>query len=281
MARRHCSLHDKPAYRLYDGEGVEIPYRKMLEGIESADVLLFGELHTNPIAHWLEFEITKDLFEVKESRLVLGAEMFETDIQHVIDEYLAGSITVEHFVKDARAWDNYATDYLPLVEFAKEHGLAFVATNIPRRYASLAAREGIAVLEGLPADLKRFIAPLPIDVDPSAPGYAEVSAMSAAHGVDAERFIAAQAIKDATMAYSISRSHVPGSIFIHYHGVVHSQHHGGIYWYLNRLSPLLRVLTITTVEGDTTDFLEEYKASGDYVVVVPETMTKTIRPPSR
>lgn len=275
MAQRRCSLHDKPAYRLYDGDGIEIPFKKMLEGVAGADVLLFGELHANPIAHWLELEITRDLFGIKDGKLVLGAEMFETDIQHVIDEYLAGLITAEQFVKDARAWDNYATDYLPLAEFAKEHGLAFVATNIPRRYASLVAREGIAALEGLPEEIKRFIAPLPIDVDASAPGYAEVSAMSAAHGMDAERFIAAQAIKDATMAYSISRSHVPGSILIHYHGVVHSQHHGGIYWYLKRLSPLHRVLTITTIEGDTTDFLTEYKESGDYIVVIPETMTRT------
>jgi uncharacterized iron-regulated protein len=193
----------------------------------------------------------------------------------VIDEYLAGLITSEHFVKDARAWDNYATDYMPLVEFAKEHGIPFMATNVPRRYASLTAREGLAALDGLSEEARRFFAPLPIALDPPAQGYAAISAMSAAHGMDAERFVAAQAIKDATMAHVISKSHAPGSLLIHYHGVMHSQHHGGICWYLKRLSPALTVLTIASAEGETTDFTEEYLKSGDYVLVFPETMTKT------
>ncbi len=273
MARTRLDVHDKPVYRIYDGEGREVGYEHMHEGIVGADVLLFGEIHGNPIAHRLEFEITRDLYGIRHGKITLGAEMFEADTQLVLDEYLAGLITPEHFRRDARAWDNYVGDYQPLVEFAREHGLAFVATNAPRRYASLVVREGLGALRRLPREAARFIAPLPVEVDASQPGYGEVSAMSAAHGRDPELFVAAQAIKDATMAHFISTRRVPGSIFIHYHGVFHSRGFGGIYWYLKRISPSLMVVTITCAESETPDFTDDDRGSGDYVAVIPGSVT--------
>ncbi|HYQ47418.1 MAG TPA: ChaN family lipoprotein, partial [Thermodesulfovibrionales bacterium] len=83
-------MTDKPAYRLYDRNGVEIRYGSMLDHLAVSDVVLFGELHIDPIVHWLEFEVTKDLFVRARERLMVGAEMFEADNQIIIDEYMAG-----------------------------------------------------------------------------------------------------------------------------------------------------------------------------------------------
>jgi len=55
-------MFDKPAYRLFDRNGVEISYHAMLDNLALSDVVLFGELHNNPIVHWLQFETIKDLF---------------------------------------------------------------------------------------------------------------------------------------------------------------------------------------------------------------------------
>ncbi|HSB51780.1 MAG TPA: ChaN family lipoprotein [Dissulfurispiraceae bacterium] len=273
MTRTRRDVHDKPVHRIYDSEGREVGYEQMRDGIASADVLLFGEIHGNPVAHRLEFEITKDLCRILHGKITLGAEMFEADTQLVIDEYLAGLITSDHFRRDARAWDNYVRDYQPLVEFAREHGLTFVATNIPRRYASLVVREGLGALRRLPREAARFVAPPPVEADVSQPDYGEVAAMSAAHGRDPELFVVAQAVKDATMAHFISTRRVPGSLFIHYHGVLHSRDFGGIYWYLKGISPLLAVVTVTCAESETSDFSDDHRGSGDYVVVIPGSMT--------
>jgi uncharacterized iron-regulated protein len=239
-------------------------------------VLLFGELHGYPLVHRLQLEMTKDLFDIRKGNLVLGAEMFEADDQLVLDEYLADLIKPEHLAQESKVWDNYETDYRPLVDFAREHGLRFIATNIPRRYANLVARKGTRALELLSDDAKRSIAPLPIVVDLSTPGYREMMEMGAAHGMqmNPENFVAAQAVKDATMAYFIMRNRQEKKLFIHYHGDYHSKNYGGIYWYLERNNPGLVSRTISSVSSETMDFDRHDQGRADYILVVPGDTTE-------
>jgi len=262
---------DKPVYGLYEGKGREIGYREMLDRCVRADVVLFGEIHGHPVVHRLELELARDLVEIKKDDLMLGAEMLEADNQLIVDEYLAGLIEHEHLVNEAKVWENYGTDYRPLVDLAREHELRFIATNIPRRYAGLVARQGMAALERLSDEAKRSIAPLPITLDLSAPGYGQVMEIGMAHGAhrDAQNFVAAQAVKDATMAYFILKNRGPKDLFIHYNGDYHSKNRGGIYWYLKRYDPGIMVLTISSVSRDTPGFDDECKDLADIVLVVP------------
>ncbi|HUI44545.1 MAG TPA: ChaN family lipoprotein [Nitrospirota bacterium] len=272
MLQRGPIPHDKPVYGLYDGEGRAIGHQEMLGRCVRSDVILFGEIHEHPLVHWLQRELTRDLYEIKKDDLMLGAEMLEADNQLIVDEYLAGIIEHEHLVREAKVWENYNTDYRPLVDTAKEHGLRFIATNIPRRYASLVAREGMKALERLSDEAKRYIAPLPIALDLSTPGYRQALEIGMAHGAhfDAQNFVAAQAVKDATMAYFILKSRGPGGLFIHYNGDYHSKEYGGICWYLKRYDPDITVRTISSVSRDTPVFDGECKGLADIVLVVPE-----------
>ncbi len=58
---------DKMAYQLFDINGKVANYEQLLKSAKEADIVLFGELHDNPIGHWLQLELTKDLFEAKKS----------------------------------------------------------------------------------------------------------------------------------------------------------------------------------------------------------------------
>ena len=140
---------DKPAYLLYTSEGKNVKYQKMIETISSADVVFFGELHDNPIAHWLEYEVTADLHEIAADRLIMGAEMFEADNQLLLDEYLSSAYEADKFEAEVKLWKNYKTDYKPLMEYARKNNLPFIATNIPRRYASMVSKKGLEVLDSL------------------------------------------------------------------------------------------------------------------------------------
>ncbi len=266
---------DKTAYRIFDREGNVTGYGRMLDGIAATDVVLFGETHNDPIVHWLQFEVMKDLFSLQKKPLILGAEMFEADDQIVLDEYLAGLIPHDHLVKEAKIWPNYDTDYRPLVQFAQKNGIRFIATNIPRRYASLAAREGLTALEDLSAEARRWIPPLPIRLDLTTPAYKDLLDLSVAHGFEAERFLSAQAVKDAAMAFFILRNFVPGSIFLHFNGEYHSRKYGGIYWYLRQEAPHLTTATIISVEEESLEFRGDHLGLGDYLLMVPRSMTKT------
>src|SRR5665647_3720976 len=111
----------------------------------------------------MELELTKSLFAIKGKDLLLAVEMFEKDNQIIIDEYFAGTIKETSFESESRLWKNYATDYKPLLNFAKENGLKFIASNIPRRYASVVASGGFEALSVLSPGALVYIAPLPVD----------------------------------------------------------------------------------------------------------------------
>lgn len=267
---------DKPAYQFYGKEGDEIKYKKVLDKLEGADIVLFGELHNNPVSHWLQLEITKDLFATHGEKLVMGAEMFEADNQLIIDEYFAGFYDAKKFEAEARLWPNYKTDYKPLLEFAKEKKIKFVATNIPRRYASVVHKKGFEGLDSLPDESKRYYPPQPIAYDSTLPGYKQMLEDMKSMGHANANLPKAQAIKDATMAWSILKNYEKGKVFIHYHGTYHSNNFEGIGWYLKQTNPDLKIVTIASVEQADLDSLKvENKNLADVILVIDEDMTKT------
>jgi uncharacterized iron-regulated protein len=270
---------DKPAYKLYDSEGKNAKYQKMIEAISTADVVFFGELHDNPIAHWLEYEVTADLHDIAGDRLVLGAEMFEADNQLLLDEYLGSEYETDKFEAEVKLWKNYKTDYKPLVEFARKNNLPFVATNVPRRYASMVSRGGFEELDSLTAEARRYIAPLPVSYDPELKCYKDMMSMHGMPGMGGKpnpNFPKAQAIKDATMAHFISENLPSGKILIHYNGAYHSDNYLGIIHYLKLYRPGIKVATISTVlQEDLQELATENKGLADFIVAIPVTMTRT------
>ncbi|MBL7732753.1 MAG: ChaN family lipoprotein [Chitinophagaceae bacterium] len=262
----------KPAYVLYNAKGKKVSYKKMIRILKEKDIVLFGEYHNNAIAHWLQLEVTKALGETR--KLVLGAEMFEADNQPPLNKYLGGMLSAKGLDSNARLWRNYSTDYAPLVNYAKENKLPFIATNVPRKYASLVAKGGFGKLDSLPAAEKNWIAPLPIAYDAELPGYKKMLEMMGGHG--GENLPKAQAIKDATMAWFILQHFTAGSLFIHYNGAYHSDNYEGILWYLKQKQPGLRYGTISTVsQKDISSLLAENKGRADFIICVDEDMTNT------
>jgi uncharacterized iron-regulated protein len=250
----------------------------MVNEVLKSNIILFGELHDNPISHWLQLELTVLAHNKLKDKLVLGAEMFETDNQLIINEYFSGFISQVRFEAEARLWKNYKTDYKPILEFAKSNNIKFFATNIPRRYASMVSSDGLEVLEKLPVESRNYIAPLPIEYDPELPGYKSMLNMNGmpGKGVNVENFPKAQAIKDATMAWNISNNIQKGQTFIHFHGTYHSNNFEGIYWYILKYLPKSKIATIATVLQDNTSSLEEANtALADFIIVVPTRMTRT------
>ncbi|MEE4214876.1 MAG: ChaN family lipoprotein [Bacteroidales bacterium] len=269
---------DKPAYTLFDSAGKETKYAQLIKDASQADIVFYGELHNDPLSHWLELEITKDLHAMVGDRLILGAEMFERDDQLVINEYLDNMYEADKFEPEAKLWKNYKTDYKPLLEFARENSLMFVATNIPRRYASMVNKAGFEILDSLSDEAKNYVAPLPPLYDPELKGYKDMLNMggggSMAH-VN-ENLPKAQAIKDATMAHSILEHWKEGKTLIHYNGSYHSRNFEGIIWYLRQAEPDLDIVTVETViQEDISELEEENKGIASYIVCVPGSMTKT------
>ena len=260
---------DKKAYVFFDKNGKRTSYKKLLRKSEKADVVLFGEYHNNPIAHWLELELLKGLQPKR--TLILGAEMLERDNQEALDRYLQGAIDQKGLDTLARLWNNHKTDYKPLVDFAKTHQLPFVATNIPRQYANLVYKKGIQALDTLPASEKQWIVRLPFPYDGTLSQYEKIKKMS---GHSTDNLPMAQAIKDATMAESIWMHLKPNALFVHFSGSYHSDYYQGIGWYLKRERPNLRILTIgTTSQAALKKLAKENYNQADFILVVDEDLS--------
>ena len=263
---------DKKSYQVFDKNGKKSSYSKLLKATKNSEVVLFGEHHDNTVVHLLQFELTKDLS--KKKQLVLGAEMLEADNQDQINQYLSGAIDQEKLDSTARLWRNYKTDYKPLVDLAKERKFNFIATNIPRRYASLVFKKDFMALDSLSTTEKSWIAPLPIEFDVNLPGYKSMLEMQGGHAGD--KMPKAQAIKDATMAYFINKNRKQDAIFVHYNGTYHSDNYEGINWYLKKLDADLKIVTIATVEQKDISKLDaEGYNKADFILVIDESVAKS------
>ena len=274
------NAQDKPAYQLYNNKGKLAKYDKMIKDLAESDMVFFGEGHTNPISHWMQIEMAKSFYEIKGDKLFFGAEMFENPNQLVLNEYLAGFYPEKKMIPEmTQMWANYKTDYKPLVEFAKEKELRFIATNIPRRYASMIDKGGIEVLKKLSAEAKALIGP-DLEKHFDTIVYADMKDMMGEHiPPNMLNIQTAQASKDATMAHFSVKNFNKGDLFLHLDGSYHSNNKRGIIWWVNKIHPGLNIKSITTVSTSDWEEMtdEEKEMIAEYIIVVADNMTQTKR----
>lgn len=263
------------AYRLYDNKGKSISYEQLVKNLSKADVVFIGEIHNCVITHWMEQKLLESLYDVHGAQLKMGLEMFESDNQLILNEYLQGQITGERFEDEARLWPNYSTDYAGLIGFAREHHVPVVATNVPRRYATAVKNHGLAYLDSFSTEAKSYMAPLPIRFQSNEnveQGFALMGMMGKNKNADPHRIAEAQAIKDATMAWRIAQN-LPGKL-IHFNGNFHSDSREGIIPYLLTYKPGVRYVVVRAVRQEDISHLDEaYQGIADYYICVPEDMT--------
>jgi uncharacterized iron-regulated protein len=241
---------NKPAYQLFKNSGEIANYEMMISDLAKSDMVFFGEYHYDPISHWLQLEMSKSFYKIRNNELFFGAEMFENGNQLVINEYLNGFYSEKKMIPEmTQMWSNYKTDYKPLLNFAKENNLRFIATNIPRRYASMIYEMGIGALKKLSPEALQMIGPdLETYFDPTVKAYAEMADHMGEHvPPNMLNIQTAQAAKDATMAHFSLNNFKAGDFLFHFEGSYHSNYSQGIIWWINKIQPGLTIKSITTV----------------------------------
>ena len=255
-------------YRIFDGKGNPADFDSIIKAVGKSDVVFLGEQHDDSVAHKLQFEIFKAAFEKygKDRKVALSMEMFERDVQIVVDEYLKDLIPEKQFLAASRPWANYEADYRPLVEIAKEQNLPVIAANAPRRYVNMVSRLGRDSLEKLSPDAKMWLAPLPFPE--SSKAYSDkFNRLMGGHG--SSNILSSQTLWDATMAASIAKHLQKKSLIIHLNGSFHTESRLGTVEQLLKFKPNTRVLVVTMrYEEDFQKFdKEKYSNLGDFVIL--------------
>ena len=270
--------NDKPAYVIYNKEGKQVNYTTLLNGLKQGDVVLFGEQHNDPISHWLELSLLKDLHQEKRN-ITLGSEIWESDQQIIIDEFIEDKeMSMKSFLEYTRQWPNFTTDYKAMLQYAKDHSIPVLASNVPRRYSSLVSTRGIAMLDSISEEAKSFLPPLPLHIDLTQEFYDEDVAnvfkqVSMMNSSSISNLVKAQALKDATMAYHIVESCKKNQFVYHFNGEMHSAKHAAIVYYISHYNKDIDVKTVSVLKQKDIHYLEEANKRADFVVVVPNDMT--------
>lgn len=267
-----CFLLAQNHYKVYStAQHKVVSLDEVINSMAKADVLFYGEEHNDTIQHKTELLLLQKLNAKYPGKLALSLEMFETDVQPVVNEYLTGLITEKFLISDARAWPNYKTDYRPLVELAKANHLQVIAANAPGRYVNLTNRKGLTALQQLSPQALACLPPLPIDTAAGA-YYEKFSQLMGGHGsMGGMQLYQAQNLWDATMGWSIARfykSHA-GYKILQVNGGFHSEDQLGTVTQLKHYASGIRTLTIAAYadENFANPDWNKYNGKGDYVII--------------
>lgn len=265
-------------YKVYDVKKQKtINLDDIVADMAKAEVLFFGEEHNDSIGHYLEVTLFKKLAAAYQNKVGLTLEMFHTDVQPVINEYLAGIITEKNFIKESRAWNNYK-DYKPMIEFAKNEGIVVIGGNAAARYSNSVTKNGLEILSKLPASSKQFLPPNAVDTL-TGRYYEKFMDLLGGHGMGAMKVYQTQNFWDATMAWSIAKfaKENKGKKIFQVNGRFHSDEKLGTYAQLQKLAPKLKALNVASFAAE--DFenpnWEKYQNLGDYVIVTDPKVKKS------
>ena len=220
-------------------------FESMLADLARADAVFVGEQHDDPNTHRLELAIVEGLTR-RGVPVIVALEMFERDVQGNLDQYAAGTMAEEPFLKGSRPWPRYASDYRPLIEFAKAHKLPIVAANVPRRMASEVGKKGMTAIEG--AD--RALASKELDCPTKGDYYDRFAAAMGNHAGASPNFYFAQCVKDETMGESVAEAfhRTPGRVtIVHVNGAFHSDFGLGAAESARRRMPGRRIAVVSVL----------------------------------
>jgi uncharacterized iron-regulated protein len=257
-------------YKIYDTRlKKETTITAIAEGMQPGQVLVYGEQHDDSIGHLLERNLLEALYRKQGGNVILSLEMFHRDVQYILDEYLAGIISEKNFIKEARAWETYKTDYRPSVEFAKEKGLKVLAANTPSRYTNLVTRKGLQALNDLDKEVKKkYLAPLPVDTV-AGKYYDQFLEAMGGHSMPGLNLFQSQNLWDATMAWSIADALKKNkrAVVLMFNGRFHSDFHLGMARRLE-VDYKKKVITISSFSAalENPDW-KVYEQQADYIIL--------------
>jgi uncharacterized iron-regulated protein len=232
------------------------------------NVIFIGEEHGSRVSHRAELAILKGLAE-HDSNLVLALEMFERDIQGVLDAYLNGKISEKKFLKKSRPWPNYPEDYRPLIEFAKRKGMPVIAANVPRRAAAAVAMANQVSPDVIGEDRKylpkRLLLKSKEYYERFTSSLEEMPHFTPMKGMKVDGLYKAQVLKDSVMAASVEPFLDRRTLFCCGH--FHSDYHLGIPYQLQKNHPKLKIAVIAMASSVEKLLMKDRSKVADFIWV--------------
>lgn len=130
-------------FQAYDGHsGRAISFAEVVRRCRKADVVLFGEQHSDAVCNQLEAQL---LYALAAGRrpVALAMEFFEADTQATLNAYLRGQIDEAPFREQTRQGQAYVLAHRPIIELCRTARIPVLAANAPRRLVGAYRKSGL------------------------------------------------------------------------------------------------------------------------------------------
>ncbi|EEE48058.1 ChaN family lipoprotein [Roseibium alexandrii] len=167
--------------------------RDVLAGAARSQVLLLGETHTSKEDHLWQLQTLAGLYALT-PELVIGFEAFPRSVQPVLDDWSAGKLSEDDFLRQtkwAEVWAYDADLYMPLFDFARQNRIPMIALNVDRGLISRVGRNG---WDAVPEDAREGITTPAAALPAYSESLASVYLAATAHRRDASKDV--QTVED-------------------------------------------------------------------------------------
>lgn len=237
----------------------------LIEKISDRQVIFVGETHDRYEHHLNQLAIIKGQ-HARHKELAIGLEFFQRPFQSVLDDFIAGRIEEEDFLRKSEYFERWSYDYRlyrPIFQYAREHEIPLLALNTEREITDQVKKAGI---ESLSDEQK---ARIPQEIDRSDQVYrSRLEEIFKQHPhakeADFERFLDVQLLWDEGMASRAAdwlKQHPQGHLVV-LAGVGHMIYGSGIPNRLQRRTPVSSAIVINARNGSGID-----SKMGDYLIM--------------
>jgi len=118
--------------------------QEIIANASKQDVVLLGEQHDVEDHHRWQLQMLSAL-HAQRPNMVIGFEMFPRRVQPVLDQWVAGSLTTQEFLKQAEwnhVWSFPPNIYMPLFEFARINKIPMRALNVDKSLTRMVSEQG-------------------------------------------------------------------------------------------------------------------------------------------
>lgn len=185
--------------------GQPVSWEEMTADLQTVRVVYVGEKHNLEAHHAVQLRVIRAL-HAHDARLAVGLEMFDRSYQAALDQWSAGSLDEDVFLRSTHWYANWRFDfalYRDILQYVKSAHIRLVALNLP---FNIPPKVRVGGIEHLSAYEKGF---LPAQVDTTIAAHREFAqTIFGMHdfktGVKFEDFYLAQCVWEDVMAESVA-----------------------------------------------------------------------------
>lgn len=177
-----------------------VSLEEMIADLQTVRLVFMGELHDDEGHHRAQLQVIRSLREAG-TKVAVGLEMFRSDSQGTLDDWVAGKMSEGDFLKVYRENWSMWPSYKKIFRYARKKRVPLVGLNISRGVTQQVARNGFASLS---AEQMGELPKVRCDVDASYQEYMRWVLGGHAHnGAGFLNFCEAQMLWDTVMAETL------------------------------------------------------------------------------